>query len=209
MALRLLPFRQYNEHDVVNMFAFDPAVALDSTTDDGQASQGSLVKISNGNFNEDVITYGSDSYLGKTDYPFVGGDMYPTVNLKITGCGANETKGAVLGVTLNQTAKNDENGEKLLYNATKKEELQAVLPGQAVPVATNGWFTFVAAAVETGEEPVAGGKVYLKAGANATTPATLSNTDNTGANPLVGTCLAVGAGAKTGKEEVYVVKLKL
>ena len=76
----------------------------------------------------------------------LAGDMYPTNSLLITGC-SNETKGAVLGVTLNQTAKNDENGEKLLYNATKKRELQAVLPGQSVPVATKGIFTFGANAV--------------------------------------------------------------
>ena len=150
MALRLLPFRQYDENDVVNLFAFSPAVALDATTDDGQASQGSIVKVANGNFNQDLITYGSDSYLGKTDYPFVAGDMYPTNSLLITGCGANETKGAVLGVTLNQTAKNDENGEKLLYNATKKEELQAVLPGQSVPVATKGIFTLASDAFAGG-----------------------------------------------------------
>ena len=146
MALNLLPFRQYDENDVVNLFAFSPAVALAATTDDGQASQGSIVKIAGGNFNQDLITYGSDSYLGKTDYPFVAGDMYPTNSLLITGCGADENASAVLGVTLNQTAKNDENGEKLLYNATKKEELQAVLPGQSVPVATKGIFTFAESA---------------------------------------------------------------
>ena len=44
-------------------------------------------------------------------------------------------------MTLYQTAKNDENGEKLLYNPTKQTELQAMLPGQAVPIATKGIFT--------------------------------------------------------------------
>ena len=44
-------------------------------------------------------------------------------------------------MTLLQTAKNDENGEKLLYNPTKQTELQAVLPGQAVPIAMHGIFT--------------------------------------------------------------------
>lgn len=114
-----------------------------------------------------------------------------------------------MGITLRQTLTHDENGEKLLYYREKKDELHCVFPGEAVPVATDGWFTFTADAVETGEEPVAGDKVYLKAGADNTTPAKFSNTDNTGANPLVGVCLGVGAGAKTGKEEVYMVKLKL
>jgi hypothetical protein len=51
-------------------------------------------------------------------------------------------------MTLYQTAKNDENGEKLLYNPQKQEELQAMLPGQAVPVVTKGIFTLAAAAFD-------------------------------------------------------------
>jgi hypothetical protein len=94
--------------------------------------------------------------LGKTDYPFVGTtDMYPEVNLKITG----STSGDIpLGITLYQTAKNDENGEKLLYNPQKQEELQAMLPGQAVPVATKGIFTLAASAFDGGVASYAPGK---------------------------------------------------
>ena len=145
MALRLLPFRQYNEHDVVNMFALASASALESTTGDGAGSNGVFVKVTDGNLNQDVITYGSDSYLGKTDYPFVGGDMYPTNPLEVNVCASGDVP---LGITLNQTAKTDENGEKLIYNQTKKEELQAILPGQSVPVVTKGIFTLAAEAFD-------------------------------------------------------------
>lgn len=145
MALRLLPFRQYDEQDVINLFALTDADVLESTTGDGNGSNGVFVKVSDGNFNQDVITYGSNSYLGKTDYPFVGGDMYPTNPLEVTPAASGDLP---LGLTLNQTAKTDENGEKLLYNATKKEELQAVLPGQSVPVATKGIFTLAAEAFD-------------------------------------------------------------
>ena len=147
MALRLLPFRQYNEHDVVNMFALNSASVLESTTGDGAGSNGVFVKVTNGNLDQDTITYGSDSYLGKTDYPFVGGDMYPTNPLEVSPAASGEFP---LGLTLNQTAKTDENGEKLIYNTTKKEELQAVLPGQSVPVATKGVFTLSANSVAAG-----------------------------------------------------------
>ena len=191
MALNLLPFRQYDENDVVNLFAFSPAVALADTTTDGQASQGSIVKVANGNFNQDLISYGSDSYLGKTDYPFVAGDMYPTNSLLITGCAANETKGAVLGVTLNQTAKNDENGEKLLYNATKKEELQAVLPGQSVPVATKGIFTFGANAFDANTTFTVGAGVATAAGGKITGVA-LGTTGQDGVDQVIGTVLGTG-----------------
>lgn len=147
MALRLLPFRQYDEQDVVNLYALTNAEALTSTTGDGAGSNGVFVKVADGNFNQDVVTYGSNSYLGKTDYPFVGGDMYPTNPLEVTAATSGDLP---LGLTLNQTAQNDENGEKLLYNTTKKEELQAVLPGQTVPVATKGIFTLSANAMDGG-----------------------------------------------------------
>ncbi len=147
MALRLLPFRQYDEQDVVNLYALQNADVLESTTGDGKGSNGVFVKVSDGNFDQDVISYGSNSYLGKTDYPFVAGDMYPTNPLEVAACVSGEVP---LGLTLNQTAKTDENGEKLLYNTTKKEELQAVLPGQTVPVATKGIFTLSANALAQG-----------------------------------------------------------
>jgi hypothetical protein len=106
------------------------------------------VKVSTGDFNQDVISYTDNSYLGKTDYPFVGSSMYPINPLTVTGAATGEFP---LGVTLNQTAKNDENGEKLLYNGTKKEELQAVLPGQTVPILTKGIITVSSDAVEGGD----------------------------------------------------------
>ena len=156
MALRILPFRQYSDHDVVNMYAVVSADVLTSTTDTGAGDAGVFVKVSDGNFDNDPVTYQTNSYLGKTDYPFVGTtDMYPEVNLKITGSTSGEIP---LGMTLYQTAKNDENGEKLLYNPQKQEELQAMLPGQAVPVATKGIFTLAAAAFDGGVASYAPGK---------------------------------------------------
>ena len=156
MALRILPFRQYSDHDVVNMYAVIGGDVLTSTTDTGAGDAGVFVKVSDGNFDNDPVTYQTNSYLGKTDYPFVGTtDMYPEVNLKITGSTSGEIP---LGMTLYQTAKNDENGEKLLYNPQKQEELQAMLPGQAVPVATKGIFTLAASAFDGGVASYAPGK---------------------------------------------------
>ena len=146
MALRILPFRQYSDHDVVNMYAVVSADVLTSTTDTGAGDAGVFVKVSDGNFDNDPVTYKTNSYLGKTDYPFVGTtDMYPEVNIKVTGAKGEDH---ALGLTLYQTAKNDENGEKLLYNPQKQEELQAMLPGQAVPIATKGIFTLAATAFD-------------------------------------------------------------
>ena len=86
MALRILPFRQYSDHDVVNMYSVIGSDVLTSTTDTGAGDAGVFVKVSDGNFDNDPVTYQTNSYLGKTDYPFVGTtEMYPEVNIKVTG----------------------------------------------------------------------------------------------------------------------------
>jgi hypothetical protein len=146
MALRILPFRQYSDHDVVNLYSVIDSDVNDATTDAGAGDAGLFVKVSAGNFDDDPVSYTDNTYLGKTNYPFVGSqDMYPEVNLKITG----STSGAIpLGITLYQTAKNDENGEKLLYHPQKALELQALLPGQAVPVLTKGIVTLASEAFD-------------------------------------------------------------
>jgi len=138
--LRILPFRQYDENDVINLFALEDAYVNESTTGSGNGDAGVFVKVSAGDFNLEPVAYGSNSYLGKTDYPFVKAE-YPSVQLE---CAPAISGDACLGLTLRQTAKHDENGEKLLYNPVKAEELFCVLPGQAVPVASRGVFTLTA-----------------------------------------------------------------
>lgn len=137
MSLRILPFRQYDENDVINLFALEDASVNESTTDSGAGDAGVFVKVSAGNFDQDPVAYSDNSYLGKTDYPFVKA-QYPSVQLE---CAPAASGDSCLGLTLRQTAKTDENGEKLLYYPVKAEELGCVLPGQAVPVATRGVFS--------------------------------------------------------------------
>ena len=105
MGLKILPFRQYDEHDVVNLFRASDGMVLDSTTDSGSGDAGTFVKVKAGNFNADPVSYGADSYLGKTDYPHVGRNQYPKVSLEVEPAGVGEIP---LGITLMQTAKNDE-----------------------------------------------------------------------------------------------------
>lgn len=139
MSIRILPFRQYSDNDVVNLYKLDTNSALDATTDVGSGDAGVFVSITNGNFNADPVTYQTNSYLGDSSYPFLGTtEMYPEVNLTVNAATSGQLP---LGLTLMQTAKNDENGEKLLYNPVKQVESQACLPGQAVPIATKGVFT--------------------------------------------------------------------
>ena len=192
MSLRILPFRQYSDHDVVNLYALENNLVLDATTGTGGGDAGVFVKVSAGNFDADPITYQTNAYLGDTSYPFLGTtEMYPEANLKITGASSGEIP---LGLTLFQTAKHDENGEKLLYNPQKQTELQALLPGQAVPVATKGVFTISSDAFdgETSDYTMGGGiamswtNVGKITGASRTADAAFGSVIGTGVRSNVG-----------------------
>ena len=146
MGKRLLPFRQYNEHDVVNMFALDDTAVNYSITGYGSGDAGVFVKVASGNLDLDPVSYVSDSYLGKTDYPFVGANSYPKVNLRVTPTVSGDLR--PLGITLWETAKFDENEQKLLYYPQKAIDSQVLLPGQSVPVATRGIFAVTSRAFD-------------------------------------------------------------
>ncbi len=176
MGLKILPFRQYDDHDVVNLYRVADGMVLDNTTDAGSGDAGTFVKVSAGDFSAEPVAYSTDAYLGKTDYPFVGRNQYPKVSLQVEPAGADEVP---LGITLLQTAKNDENGEKLLYNPQKAAELQAALPGEAVPVATKGIFTIAASAFQG----ALGGDLSIGSGIKASTGGTV-----TGCYPTDATC---------------------
>ena len=192
MGLKILPFRQYDDHDVVNLYRVADGMVLDSTTGAGSGDAGTFVKVSAGNFSADPVSYGTDSYLGKTDYPFVGRNQYPKVNLQVIPAGSGDFP---LGITLLQTAKNDENGEKLLYNPQKAAELQSALPGEAIPIATKGIFTISSAAFQG----ALGGSLAVGSGIKASTGGTV-----TGCAPTDASCFAtiLGTGSRTSQNGV-------
>jgi hypothetical protein len=151
---RLRPFRDYDEHDVLNLFAFgDDAVSL-GTTDVVYA--GSVVKIKTGWKNDDE----TQDMIGN-----VGAGYNNTVSQRwgvtaeVEYCnGGAETP---LGITLFDVREYDENEEALKFNPRKQDELQAVLTGQAVPVATKGTFLFATGAwVADGAAVTAGASIY-------------------------------------------------
>ncbi len=165
MAIRLLPFRQYAEQDVVNLYAVLPTGtnAMDTPFTNGGNDAGVLVKVSNGNMSQDPITYDGgqgNNYLGKTDYPFVGRDKYPSVPLQVNEGGSGDS---CLGVTLRQTLTHDENGEKLIYYPQKAIEMQAVISGQAVPVLSRGIVTLDNADAFTTAPTAVGDTVFASA----------------------------------------------
>jgi|TARA_B100000959_G_scaffold264678_1_gene305425 hypothetical protein len=144
---RLMPFRDYDEHDVVNLFAFgDTAVTLDSTT---TVHAGSVVKIKTGWTNSAEMQMLGDA---GASYDNVVSQRYG-VNAEVEYAnGGSET---LLGITLYDVREYDENGELLKFKPQKAAELQAAISGQAVPVATKGTFLFATGAFTT----LAGGTI--------------------------------------------------
>jgi len=211
MALRILPFRQYDENDVINLYSLDETIPVDPS-EDGVNAAGVVVKIDAGVMGDEVISLDDNTYLGKKYSAPVGQNKYPENPLKVKASG-NDSKDA-LGITLRQTLSHDENGEKLLYYRLKADELQAVLPGETVPVLTKGVVTLSADAV-TGAL-VAGNRLQVAAAGKL--KLLVEDANAITQMPCVGKVLAVGerkagtypdqfAGASGSSEKYYVVQI--
>ena len=126
---RLLPFRQYDENDVINFYSYD--------LETGEA--GSLVKVSDANLSNEPVKYVERTDSNSYDNTLGNGlSLYPEVPYKVTKVSDTGGGTQVLGIMLRDVRSKDENGENLLYYPEKKEELQCVVSGEAVPVATKG-----------------------------------------------------------------------
>ena len=69
MAIRILPFRQYDENDVINLFAFSGTI--NDNPDSNTSDAGMLVSVdtSNNDFSADPISLAANGdLLGKTNY---------------------------------------------------------------------------------------------------------------------------------------------
>ena len=136
----LKPFRSYDEHDVVNLFALNfNTVNLD--VDGAKIERGVLVTVAdNGWKNTDEAT-SAHGLGGAASTTAPGKSFANTVSLRY-GTSARVAPTAAgevpLGITLWDMAERDENGEKLLYHPRKAAEMQAVISGQTMPVLTKG-----------------------------------------------------------------------
>jgi hypothetical protein len=196
MATRLEPFRDYSEHEVVNLFSLAVADDQDLSAWKAGASgvndAGVVVAASAGATlpgdlpsSDALVTDGTKSlrkYLGASGQPHVGYNAYPIVEMTVAAASDNP-----VGITLKQTLAYDENDENLLRYPLKADELQAVLPGQAVPILTRGLVLLNSAAFDGGN-PTAGLELAI-----GDTAGTLKGVEGGG----LGRCLAVNdAGTK-------------
>jgi len=145
MAKRILPYRDYSEHEVVNAFSLDTESYAITGAVQGKAGDfdaGVVVAVKKGSLPGDMpeqdldgdlraylgASYSAGStHIGYSSYPYNGMTVEPSVD----GSDA-------LGITLRETLAYDENGEKMLNYRVKLDEAQAVLPGHTVPVLTRG-----------------------------------------------------------------------
>lgn len=157
MAKRILPYRDYSEHDVVNLFSLDVSSATLSsfvTSGSGDFDAGVVVQVAAGALPGDAPSTLSTSgnlrdYLGASfSGSHIGFNAYPSNGMTIAPADA-DTADKALGITLRETLAFDENGEKMLYYKQKLDEAQGVLPGQTVPVLTKGMVLLTATAFES------------------------------------------------------------
>lgn len=157
MALRLLPFRQYDEHDVINGFYINPTNAEDAIKNpdlDDINANGVIVYAQAHDMNLDNIRFinnpGGNNFLeGKQHSSPVGRNGYPYHHAYVNPVDSHTER--PIGITLNQTLTYDENGQPLQYYPQKLDELQAVLPYKPVPIASKGIFTLSSNAFYTGD----------------------------------------------------------
>lgn len=123
----LLPFRQYDETDVTQLFALGGV---------GTGVAGLL--LSPVNFNPDSGDGYTTIQVGAS-YPLVNSPRYattPRAQPSVSG----DTKFTCLGIQLLNVQEYDENGEILRYHPELIEKVNCVLSGQSVPIARKGIF---------------------------------------------------------------------
>lgn len=126
---KLLPFRQYDDNDVINMFAYEGT----------NVGAGTVVKVSAANLNDDLI----DLVDGGSAFLTSQGNAYSPLAVNPLRVATAASGNAAVGILLRDVRDTDENGEKLRFYPEKKEELQCVVSGESVPVATKGTFTLL------------------------------------------------------------------
>ncbi len=119
---KLRPFRDYSEHDVNNLFAYDGS----------SATRGLVVKLDSSKGWKADQVLAADSISNSLANAV--SDRH-VVQSRVDMCTSGDQP---FGILLYDVAETDENGEKLIFNPRKAAEMQTVVSGQAVPILTKG-----------------------------------------------------------------------
>ena len=131
---KLRPFRDYDEHDVLNLFSLNSAVAL-------PVLGGTLVKL------DTSAAWKNDDEDGGIEMLGNGGELtFDNVVHERYGVKAHVAVSAgsdlPLGMLLYDVRDVDENGEKLHFLPRKAAENDWIISGQAAPVVSKGIFLY-------------------------------------------------------------------
>jgi len=119
----LKPFRDYDEHDVINLFAVN-AVSANKGTVVTADSNG--VNLKDASSLDNLSSYGN-TLSAQFNVPW-------TVSPAVSGA----AKGQIVGLLLKDVRRVDENGEQLIFNPRKAAEMDVIISGQACPILTKG-----------------------------------------------------------------------
>jgi hypothetical protein len=119
----LKPFRDYDEHDVINLFAVNSA----------SANKGTVVTADGNGVNfKDATSLDNLSPFGNTL------SAQFNVPWTVSPAASGSAKGSIVGLLLKDVRKFDENGEQLIFNPRKAAEMDVIISGQAAPILTKG-----------------------------------------------------------------------
>jgi hypothetical protein len=140
----LKPFRDYSQHDVINMFSYPET-----------ANAGTLVKIDSNwkdTFGEGLLLSNLTAVNNTMSSSFT-----PVGKLLKTALATD----LAIGVLLKNVREYDENGNPLIYEPQLLAERDAVIPQQAVPVLTRGIILINDIEAVGGNYPVIGAAAYV------------------------------------------------
>jgi hypothetical protein len=119
----LKPFRDYDEHDVINLFAVNAESANKGTVVTADANGVDLKSA----LSLDNLSSYDNTLSAQFNVPW-------TVSPAASGA----AKDQIVGLLLKDVRRYDENGEQLIYNPRKAAEMDVIITGQACPILTKG-----------------------------------------------------------------------
>jgi hypothetical protein len=190
----LLPFRDYDEHEVLGFFALNTTgvagqfVTVDTFNPDNQNGYSNIAP---GASYDNVLS------------------LRHEVKAKVAPAASGAKASQVLGVTLKSTLEFDENGEKLIFHPEKKNKLQCVTSGESTPILKRGLVTLASTAYSGTPTPGALGVISpLGGGKLLVVPATGIVTTGVGykLDDVVGRFIS-SAGTKQGGYALFEVSV--
>jgi len=124
--MTIRPFRDYSEHEVINLFALQ-----------GESNKGTFVTAAVSGFDLDATpNFEDDSFIDNT--------ISARFNVKnrVAAAPSGTAPAMVLGMTLKDVRSVDENGYPLKFEPRKAAERDVVISGEAVPVVKRGVFLY-------------------------------------------------------------------